>query len=75
MIEDEQIIDRGEPIVFFRTLPNGTIRKCTTITEKEWNTKISKEPPDAIHHCDHFHIGFCDCKGSCSCHWKEEELP
>lgn len=75
MIEDEQIIDRDEPIVFFRTLPNGKKLKCTTISEKEWIAIIDKEPPDAIHPCDHFHVGICDCKGACSCHWKEEELP
>ena len=69
MTEDDK------PIVFFRTLPNETVKKCTAISEEEWTARINKEPPDAIHPCDHPNVEICDCKGACSCHWKEEELP
>lgn len=71
-----KVVEEGR-YQFTKTLLSQKQILCTTFTEKEWKDMIEKEPPDSYHGniCNHYHIEMCNCKGACSCHWKEEETP
>lgn len=41
------------------------------VSEAEWNAKKAREPENSTHPCNAWRHEECDCRGACSCHWKQ----
>ena len=40
----------------------------------EWAEARNRESETATHPCDHWWYEECECKGACSCHWKQRDV-
>lgn len=45
--------------------------EAVLVPREEWEDKKNREEDSVIHPCNAWNINECDCKGACSCHWRQ----